>query len=39
MHAVSMVTLPLGGLGELAIVVWLIVKGANVPQRALEALK
>lgn len=39
MHTVSMVTLPLGGLGELAIVAWLIVKGANVPRRALEALK
>jgi hypothetical protein len=30
MHAVSNVTLPLGGLGELLIVVWLIARGANV---------
>jgi uncharacterized membrane protein YwzB len=30
MHAVSRVTLPLGGIGELSIVMWLLVKGAKV---------
>jgi hypothetical protein len=30
--AVSTVTLALGGLGELAIVVWMIVIGAKTPQ-------
>ena len=35
-HAVSSVTTPIGGVGELLMVVWLLMKGANAQQR--EAL-
>ena len=37
LQALSTVTLALGGIGELAIVLWMIVKGARVPMEARAA--